>query len=208
MQNPAELPVEPPLLERRRQATMAEISAVAADLFLARGAAGTTVASIAAAAGVSTRTFHRYFATKTDALGPVLQEGLQRYLDAVSAMPATSEADDLVTELVDALASTLGDPHAARDEALLRLVLSTPELESVWLRMHEECAMAMVPVLAARLPGTHDALSLRFLSGSVVMANRLAVEEWVRAGGDARRHMERSLDLLRRPLASTDSATG
>jgi AcrR family transcriptional regulator len=196
-------PTAPPLVERRKQATMAEVSSVAAGLFLANGVGGTTVADIAAAAGVSTRTFHRYFPTKTEALGPVLREGLQRYLDAVSALPARIDSDRLVAALVDALSQTLSDPRGVRDEALLRLVLATPELTSLWLRMHEECAIAMEPLLSARLPRTHDALSLRFLSGSVVMANRLAVEEWVRSGGDVRRHMQRSLDLLRRPPAPT-----
>ncbi|MEU8821218.1 TetR family transcriptional regulator [Actinoplanes sp. NPDC048796] len=55
------------LRERRRLATQAEIEAVALELFSERGSERTTVEDIAAAAGVSQRTFFRYFPTKEDA---------------------------------------------------------------------------------------------------------------------------------------------
>jgi AcrR family transcriptional regulator len=187
-----------PLAERRRQATMLEVSAAAADLFLARGVDATTVTDIAAAAGISARTFHRYFPAKAEALGPVLEEGLKRYLRGVAALPGKLGTEDLLDGLAAALTDTLTGPLSGRDPELLRLVVATPELLSVWLRMHEECALALTPLLSRRLPDGSDPLYARYLGAAVVTANRLAVEHWASNGGDIRDHLDRCLQLLRR----------
>jgi AcrR family transcriptional regulator len=67
---PANRTASPPsgLRERRRQALTAEIEAVALDLFAERGFAEVTVDDIANAAGISRRTFFRYYASKDDLL--------------------------------------------------------------------------------------------------------------------------------------------
>ncbi|MEB4613632.1 TetR family transcriptional regulator [Leucobacter sp. M11] len=62
---PEDLPLD--LRERRRLDTLREIHEVAVGLFEERGVAATTVDDIAAAAGISPRTFFRYFATKEHA---------------------------------------------------------------------------------------------------------------------------------------------
>ncbi len=59
------------LRERRRQQTGQLISA-AMRLFGQKGYAQTTVAEIASAAGVSTKTFFNYFASKDEVLFPHL----------------------------------------------------------------------------------------------------------------------------------------
>jgi AcrR family transcriptional regulator len=57
----------PALRERRRELTSREISEAALTLFERHGSAATTVDQIADAAGVSQRTFFRYFERKEDA---------------------------------------------------------------------------------------------------------------------------------------------
>ena len=183
-----------PLRERRRRSTSLEISEVSSELFLRQGVAGTTVGEIAATVGISTRTFHRYFATKADALGPVLEQGLVQYLEAVAAIPpGPRPVDDLAGELVEALVGRF----TARDGELVRLVAGTPELLAVWLRMHEECAIGLVPLLADRLPGSWDAVGLRIAATVVVTANRLAVEGWAAGGDDIRPRLDHCRALLR-----------
>lgn len=187
----------PSLRQRRRDDLALEISTVASELFVRDGVAATTVADLARIAGVSTRTFHRYFASKADALAPVLREGLAAYLAAVAAVPADRhEHDDLTAALVDALAGHLEGQAAARDADLVALILREPELLGVWLRMHEECVLGLVPLLRNRLPQPHDELHLRFLATLVVTGNRLAVEEWAARGGDVRDHLQRCLGAL------------
>jgi len=188
----------PSLRERRRRHTATEISAVAAELFLRDGVATTTLADIAAAAEVSTRTVQRYFANKADVLAPVLREGLQDYLAAVASIPSRRhDLDELGAALVDALAVTFEGPDGAREAERVRLVVGEPELLSVWLRMHEECVHGLVPLLAPRLPVALDPLPLRFGATLVVTANRLAVETWAATGGDARDHLVHCLEALR-----------
>lgn len=197
--------VVPTLRERRRRDTSAEIAAVAAELFLRRGAAATTVADVAAAAGISTRTFHRYFPTKAEALAPALRAGLVAYLDAVAAIPAPAPVEELVDSLVDALVGTVTGPGAGHDAELVRLVVATPELLSVWLRMHEECAVGLAPLLAAHLADERDPTDLRLLATVVVAANRLAVEDWVGGRGAVRANLHRGLRHLAR-LVTTPPA--
>ncbi|MFX6226362.1 helix-turn-helix domain-containing protein, partial [Acinetobacter baumannii] len=59
---------EASLWERSRRAAYAEISGIAMRLFLDQGFEQTTIDQIAAAAGISRRSFFRYFGTKEDVL--------------------------------------------------------------------------------------------------------------------------------------------
>lgn len=76
------------LRERRRRQTMADIHDAAMTLFETQGITATTVDEIAAAAGVSPRTFFRYFPTKESA-----------------AYLAESGLDDVIDEAVERLAA-------------------------------------------------------------------------------------------------------
>ncbi|WP_169745029.1 TetR family transcriptional regulator [Cryptosporangium arvum] len=183
------------LTERRRQATLLELSDVAAELFVRRGFAATTVQDIADAAGVSARTFHRYFPSKADALGPTMRAGLLYYVAQVAALPVGSP---LVEGLCDALERVLAEPRTPLDNDVTRLTVTTPELTPVWLRAHEECAIALGPALAPHLEPGADEVVVRYAGASVVTANRLAVESWVAHGGEPRPYLERCLRLLTR----------
>ena len=60
------------LRERKRQQTRQALISAAVQLFAEKGYDETTVAEIAAAAGVSTKTFFNYFASKDEVLFPHL----------------------------------------------------------------------------------------------------------------------------------------
>jgi AcrR family transcriptional regulator len=55
-----------PVRERARRTVRAELAQIARDLFVDKGYDETTIDDLAAAAGMSTRTFFRYFASKED----------------------------------------------------------------------------------------------------------------------------------------------
>src|SRR5207247_3413148 len=55
-----------PVRERTRRAVRSELAQLAADLFVEKGYDETTIDDLAAAAGMSKRTFFRYFASKEE----------------------------------------------------------------------------------------------------------------------------------------------
>jgi AcrR family transcriptional regulator len=75
------------LQERKQELVRAELASAAWDLFGKKGYEATTVAEIAAAAGVSRRTFFRYYATKDDVVTETSDELAEAMLTAVAERP-------------------------------------------------------------------------------------------------------------------------
>lgn len=74
--------------ERRRIRTSLEIECVALQLIADRGLDAVTVEQIANAAGISTRTFFRYFKNVPDVLGAISARETQRLCELVLLRPA------------------------------------------------------------------------------------------------------------------------
>ncbi|MDG6110327.1 helix-turn-helix domain containing protein, partial [Dactylosporangium aurantiacum] len=81
------------LREQKKQHTRTALVAAAERLFADKGYDKTTVADIAAAAGVSTRTFFSYFRAKED----VLFAGADQRLRAMTEAFGTVQADNPLT---------------------------------------------------------------------------------------------------------------
>ncbi|WP_326691406.1 MULTISPECIES: TetR family transcriptional regulator [unclassified Streptomyces] len=174
----------PSLTERRKTETEREIARHAAELFSERGAAGVTAEGIARAAGISLRTFYRYFRTKEEAVTPLLTGGVRQWLADLAAAPGDLSVEAALERAVRA-ALTPGGPHAtAQAEALLstrgllRAVPGDPALRSVWLRVHAETEEALVPVLTRLAREGTDPLDLRLTAAAANTAMRIAMETW------------------------------
>ena len=74
----------PSLRDRKRERTRQALIAAAAELFERNGYDGTTVAEIAAAAEIGTRTFFSYFASKEEILFPDSDARVQATIDAIA----------------------------------------------------------------------------------------------------------------------------
>jgi AcrR family transcriptional regulator len=85
---PARRGGRPPLSESRKDEIRLEIAIAAVRLFTAQGLDGTSVAQIADAAGIATRTLWRYFPSKEACAGPLLSFGLDRFTSYVRDLPA------------------------------------------------------------------------------------------------------------------------
>lgn len=174
------------LTERRKAATELEIARAAASLFAERGSGGTTVEAIADRAGLSLRTFYRYFPTKQDAVAPLLSIGAQRWLDLLAATPRDVPA---VQALESAAERALAAPDTTAAESygwtrgLLRAADGDPALRAVWLRVNDESERRLARILADRADGA-DPLEARVAAAAATAAIRIAVETWAR--GDAR----------------------
>ncbi len=101
-----------PSLQQRKQALVrAELARVAWDLFAARGYEATTVQTIARAAGVSRRTFFRYYSSKEDVLVETSDALADELLAEVAARPAGEAPLSIRRALVPARAAA-GDAGA------------------------------------------------------------------------------------------------
>jgi AcrR family transcriptional regulator len=119
-------PVES-LSERRRRITRSELARVAVALWSERGFDGVTVDDISAAAGMSGRTFFRYFATKEEVVLHYVQLLNERLLRALDAQPDT---EDAVSALHNAYVATSRVDPRDRERTLEigRVLESAPSL--------------------------------------------------------------------------------
>ncbi|REJ04258.1 TetR/AcrR family transcriptional regulator [Microbacterium bovistercoris] len=171
----------PGLTSRRKAQTAREIAQVASELFATQGVAGVTAAEIAATAGVSLRTFYRYFATKEDAVAPILEIGAARWQSAFA-----EASGDLATAIPGIIADQLTPSSAEEGEALagmrplLRALAEDRELRAVWDRVNHESELRLTELVLERGGDRFDA---RLLAAAATESIRIGLEEW--AAGDA-----------------------
>lgn len=176
------MPARPSLRERNHERTRAEIAQHALALFAAHGFDDVTVDDIAASAGISPRTFFRYFDTKEDALLPWDAGQLQRLEEALRAQPPAEGAFDAVRGAVLELAQE----YETNSEEFLhqaRLVLATPSVHARSLR-HQAEREAVIRAFAADRSG-HAETSLlpQLLAAGCMAALRAALTTWLHDDG-------------------------
>src|SRR5947199_10224343 len=77
-----------PVRERTRRAVRGELTQLAVDLFVEKGYDETTIDDLAAAAGMSKRTFFRYFASKEELVMGKYEFLGQQLAETLPARPA------------------------------------------------------------------------------------------------------------------------
>jgi AcrR family transcriptional regulator len=153
----------------------ARLQEAALALYGERGYDETTVAEIAERAGLTKRTFFRYFTDKREVLfwGSELLE--QQMVAAIEAAPESASALGMIGAALDAAAVRFEE---VRKYAGLRhrIIASSPELQERELIKGASLAAAMARALRARgLGDTAAALAAR--TGTTVM--HIAFEQWV-----------------------------
>ncbi|GAB2707437.1 TetR/AcrR family transcriptional regulator [Kitasatospora kifunensis] len=167
----------------------------ALELYVERGYAQTTVAEIAARAGLTERTFFRHFADKREVLfggAGTLQELMT---GAVADAPEPASPIDAVA----AALQTAGAMFQERREAVLRrqsVIAANPELQERELIKLATLGSALAEALRRR-GVTDPAASLAAESGVAVL--RIAFEQWIGDTGQAElpQLMRASLEELR-----------
>ena len=150
------------------------------ELFLERGYEQTTVAEIAERAGVTARTFFRYFADKREVLfggSEVLQEHI---VAAVDGAPASASPMDAVAAALDAAGTMLGQ-HRDYSRKRQRVITANAELRERELTKMATLASAIAHALHRRGVVEPNA-SLAAETGIAVL--RVAFERWVSADED------------------------
>lgn len=158
------------LRERKKQQTRRALADAALRLFDQHGYDATTVADIAAAANVSTRTFFGYYPSKDDVLFADTDERLALLNDATSDITATPSPDAALRRLIDAIAG-----HAAEHlrgpagATRRRILMQTPELQARALQRLTTGQQHIANLLRAAHPQLHPADTLA-MSGAIIGA--------------------------------------
>ncbi|GHE62177.1 TetR family transcriptional regulator [Streptomyces longispororuber] len=166
------------LAQRKRQLVADELTRAALDLLARKGFDAVTVDEIVATAGVSKRTFFRYFASKEDVVVQFLADmgaDMRRELASRPAgEPPSVALRHTVWVSVDACAN-----NADRTLRVVRLILGTPALLARFLERQAQWRGELAEELAARL-GLDPAADLypRLAAGVSLTAFDTVLQRW------------------------------
>ncbi|GGG43675.1 TetR family transcriptional regulator [Kocuria dechangensis] len=165
------------LRARRRMDTHDEIHRAALELFEEQGIRETTVQQIAERAGVSPRTFFRYFSAKEQAALP----GQRRMLRAIDGLEVSGAEPDAVLRAVEAMAETVmggeNDPALQEHRRVMRLLAQEPDLQALAASQDQVLAARLRDRLAEQLAGT-DPLTVLLIAEVAVAVWRASWERW------------------------------
>jgi AcrR family transcriptional regulator len=149
-------------------------------LYIERGTTDLTIAEIAAAIGISQRTFYRYFAIKAESVKPVFDWTTATFNGFIANAPEAP----IRPLLVDGFQAMLGGTNAERTRRLFPLVFHDPEMWSVFLRAVHFGETSLEPALAPRVGAVAGSIRSRAAAAAVATATRLALEDMVVRGSD------------------------
>jgi AcrR family transcriptional regulator len=176
------------LAERKRQLVRDELSKAALQAFAFKGFEETTIDQITAAAGVSRRTFFRYFKTKEDVIIEFLSEVGQLVPAALAARPAGETPQVSLRQAFNAILDPYVE-HPEKSIRLAKLILETPALRARYLDHQYEWQVTLVAEYARRT-GLDPDTDLRpaVTVGIAMAAFDAAIHRWVRRGGNEDLH--------------------
>lgn len=162
----------------------------AMELYLERGFGQTTVAQIAERAGVTERTFFRYFADKREMLFAGSEHLKQLMVDAVAGAPPAATPLEAVGAALDAVGTVFVDLDHSRTRQTV--IDSDSSLQERELIKRDRLATAIAEALRARGIG-EPAASLAAQAGVGVF--HVAFVTWI-APGNARSYADIARELL------------
>jgi len=139
------------LRERARRAVQSELLDVAQTLFVEHGYEAVTVDQIATAAGMSKRSFFRYFASK-DALvlGKYDRQG-EAFAEALKARPESEAPWTALRRMFDDVVLYISDPERAKKaNELTRVIQGSETLRAGYLERMQRSQQHIVDVLLTR----------------------------------------------------------
>lgn len=163
--------------ERKKRLTRDRLEEAAQRLVAQRGYDSTTIDDIARAAGVSPRTFFRYFATKDEV---VIGDQVEALDSLHSAMENALASDE--TGIADALVTFSGFLESDRDALLerCRLVVGNPSLRARALVLESAWAEAIACSLATHVGAVSPTFEQRVQAQCAVRVLSCALQEWHR----------------------------
>lgn len=166
------------MAERKRQLVAAEITEAALQLCAVKGFDTTTVDEIVVAAGVSRRTFFRYFSSKEDVAIQLMASLGADMRDELRARPADEPPATALRHAVRrAIDHCVDEP--LKSLRVVQLILRTPVLHARMLERQAQWRELLTAELAARL-GRDPATDLfpEMAAGMALAAFEAAMRRW------------------------------
>ena len=164
---------EPGAVERLHSAAL--------ELFATKGFEETTVAEIAEAAGLTERTFFRYFADKREVIFGGAELLQQAFVDGIAAAPQGATPLDVVISAVIGAAEAFPDSRRVSSRQRTVVIAANPQLQERELRKMSSLAAAIAVALGERgVP--EPAATLTAESGITVF--RMSFAQWIADGAD------------------------
>jgi AcrR family transcriptional regulator len=165
------------LRARKKMATREALRNAAFRLAIERGLVNVRVEDIAAAAGVSPRTYNNYFSSREEAICAMAAHRAELIGATLRGRPAD---EPLGESLIAAMLAPYGSGQDP-DRAGLRLMMCEPSLQGEFLRTGVAMERQLAEGIAERT-GTDAARDLypAVLAAAVTSAARVAMEHWLR----------------------------
>ena len=169
------------LRERKRRETRRRIADAGICLFIERGYDATTLDDIAAAAGISRRTFFHYFKSKDDILIS-LQSGMGEMI--AQAVREAPEGKAPLDAIRDAVVQVCGAIPADDMIAIDRLMRSSEAVQARKQASYVEHEKTLFAALRERWPAPERETGLRLVALLAVGAIRLSTEALAQSEGE------------------------
>jgi AcrR family transcriptional regulator len=168
--------------ERTRRIIRTELTQVAQDLFVKNGYEATTVDQIASAAGMSKRTFFRYFASKEDLVIGKYDLLEELMVESFKARPNDEPLWEALRRVLDIGVNYFSNPNTTlRAEEMDRTVRSSPALYARYLERFSRLQASLAEIAQKR--GNYEPLSpkTRAIVGAAFACFVAAQEIWYKS---------------------------
>lgn len=192
------MPETTPQRGRPKGTSARELELIALRLFTEQGFEETSVEQIAAAAGVSRRTFFRYFDSKADVLWHGFDQEVANLRTALAGAPAgLAPLAAIRTAVVQVNHYTAQDVPELRDR--INLISAVPALAASAATHYWAWEGAIIEFAADRLAQPKDALLPVAIGRATLAVCRAAYEQWVgRADDDLQKYLDAALAAMER----------
>lgn len=165
--------------EKKRE-TLRRITEAGMKLFIENGFEATTLDAIAAAAGISRRTFFYYFKSKDDILLSLYTSGIEDVIAALMEEPSTLAPVDAVCNALVKVCNTY-----PQDQLMVidRLMMSSKAIQAGKQAGYIQQERALSDALQWRWPDPERRAGLRLVALLSVGAMRLSMDAWREEGG-------------------------
>lgn len=200
------------LRERKKLRTRRALADAAFRLFQERGYDATTVADIAAAADVSTRTFFSYFPSKEDVLFADTDERIEGLAAALAVRDGDEPPLELLRRTVVEMVLTTLQVRQQGWRTRLQLIMTTPALRATALQRLYDAEQEVTRLVVAELGGGTEEgeIEATAIAGALLGAVRLVAMRWMLAGaaGDVAADVDRAFRLLINGLGTAPAVAG